>query len=408
MIGRTGIAQAVPYTTSYPFVDCRTILAVMDREAKSTSFWKLLSAALGIGLATNLILPPSARILVGLNVENISGLTALFAALTAAVVFHESGHLMAAIAMNFEVLGGSLGPVRATRLHGDWEVQFSLETPFSASVSAIPRGVESWRKRMLVVAAGGPTATLMMGIVSVLSLLRTQQNTWWSYFFAALTQFNFFIFVLGLISNGPDAKVRNDAQLFLSVLRNTAEAEEILLHHLVMQMTIAGVRPRDYPRDLIAKLAAAKGRPDVNSVFAYTIAMWAVDRGDPDTAAAWNQRMAELSQNCNPRLRNLMLARSACFAVLFEDDAAAAKMKFAGVKCGILSPEFFKHRAKAARWLAFGDIPRALAETYRAEGSFPQRLPYYEYEKMLLSRLHQKALAARPGDLSDSSMSHAA
>jgi hypothetical protein len=50
------------------------------------------------------------------------------------------------------------------------------------------------------------------------------------------------------------------------------------------------------------------------------------------------------------------------------------------------------HRAKAAYQLAAGNIEEALAEVHRARFYFPKHLPYYDFERSLLSRLHRKTI----------------
>lgn len=375
---------------------------------RSNSSWHLLAAALGIGVATEALFPSWTRMLfAGVALGKVSALSALLIALASAVILHETGHLLAALLMKFEILGGSLGPFRATRVHGNWHLQVSARNCLSGSVSAVPKSNESWRTRMLIVVAAGPAATFLTGSVSAVMLLACHGD--WLYgLFSDLTQLSFFLFVLGLIPNRAEARVRNDARLFISLRRNTSEAQEILLYHLVTQLSLAGIRPRDYPERLIRKLSGARCRPDAAATYAYTIALWAMDRGDYTTAAAWDRRMVELSDSCELGLRNLMLARSACFHALFDEDLKMAKSIFADVNCDMLSPAWFMHRAKAAKWLTTGNIPETLAEVCRAQYAFPKRLAYYDFEKKLLGRIHQKALAAGASEISACQTSRAA
>jgi len=50
------------------------------------------------------------------------------------------------------------------------------------------------------------------------------------------------------------------------------------------------------------------------------------------------------------------------------------------------------HRTKAAYQLAAGNIEEALAEVHRAKFYFPKHLPYYDFERALLSQLHRKTI----------------
>jgi hypothetical protein len=184
--------------------------------------------------------------------------------------------------------------------------------------------------------------------------------------------------------------------MFSSLWRNTPEAQEILLYHLITQMQMTGLRPREYPERVIREIAAAHGRPEARLLYANTIVLWAIDRGDLATADAWDRRALELSESCELRLENLTLAKSACFDVLFRKDLTAGKSKFADVEFATLTPDWFRHRAQGAQCLASGNVSGALAETCRAESLFPKRLPYYDFEKMLLEALHQLALEVQP------------
>ena len=127
-------------------------------------------------------------------------------------------------------------------------------------------------------------------------------------------------------------------------------------------------------------------------ICAQTIAVWAIDCGDLQTAAAWQNRALELGEICDLRLRNATLAKSAFFDVLFRNDLATARSKFEHVQLSVLSPDYFMHRAMAAYELAAGRIEEALAQIQRARFSFPKSLPYYEFERRLLAELHQKAI----------------
>jgi peptidase M50-like protein len=365
---------------------------LQNASRKSKFSWQLLLLAIAIGMAVRIFGPSwTEMVFQAVGLGTASALSAFWAAFAASIVLHEAGHLFAAVLQDFEVLGASLGPIRAVHFHGKWTYQFS-GTLLSGSISAIPRENHSWRKRMLLVVAAGPAATLLTGVGSGLLLFSGEFNGWTIYFLASLTELSFFLFVLGLIPNGNKAQIRNDAQLCCSLFRNTAEAKSILLYHLVTQVGVAGMRPRDYPERLIRKLAVGRSRPDMSLIYAHTIIMWAIDRGDMQTADAWDQRAMELCDKCDLRLQNLTLARSAFYDVLFRDNLVAAKCKFADVDLEVLSPRYLMHRLKAAHQLAAGNIEEALAEIHRSQFSFPTRLPYYEFERTLLGQLHRKAI----------------
>lgn len=361
-------------------------------ESASKSSWKLLVLALILGAGAKLCGPYWLQLIFEASKpSSVAGVAAFLAAFALAIVLHEAGHFLAALSLHFEILGVSLGPLRATRFHDRWTMQLSANW-FAGSVSAIPREDHSWRQRMLVVVAAGPTATFLTGLISGIILFNCQLPPWAQNLLGTLTQLSLLLFVLGLIPNGTKSQARNDMRLFCSLLHDTPEAEEILAYALVTQLVVAGVRPNEYPERLIRRLAKYRRRPDMSLLFAYTIVLWAIDRGDIESADAWDARALEISALCDLRFQNLSLARSGFFDVLFRSDLGTAVSKFAHVNFQILSPRYFMHRAKAAYFLTVGCIDEALAEISRASFSFPNRLPYYQFERSLLRELHKKAI----------------
>jgi hypothetical protein len=363
--------------------------------------WNLLAAALACGLALRLFGPAWAQVFFHSSAPSAaSGLVILLAALATAIVLHEAGHLAAALLLDFDVLGGSLGPLRLIGLHGRWTLQFSGSF-FSGSVIAIPRrNAATWRTRMLAVVASGPAATLLSGMAAAALIpCFPPSDSAPARFLASLTQLSFFIFLLGLLPNASASRIQNDARLFYSLLCNTAEAGEILLYHLLTQLQIVGFRPRDYPRQFIFKLAHASGMPEMRVVCAQAIAAWALDCGDAATADAWDKRALDLADFCDLKHQNSALATSACFDVILRRDLRTARGKLADVHFDLLSPAWLRHRAKAVYSLALSNIHESLAEISRARYAFPSRLPYYDFERMLLARLHRIAVETRPQEL---------
>lgn len=361
----------------------------------------LFLLALALGLSARYALPAHVRERFEIpNLFQLRGIAMLFGAVAISIVLHEAGHLIAAILMNFKVLGLALGPFRVVHSSGRWEFRFTPPSLFSGSVSAIPRSTKHWRARMLVVVAGGPIATVVTGVAAGVLLLSQPADGSTNPFLGALTQLSLFIFVLGLIPNGRDARVRNDARLVLVLCRDSDEAREILLYHLLTQLEVAGTRPREYPERLMTELAQKQGRPDLMLFSAHKIVLWALDRGQLSTAEAWDRRCLELSAGCQPAARNVALANSACIDVLVRNRLLEAREKFSEVDWETLSPAWLMHRSRAAYYLTLRKVPECLAEISRSQYTFPNRLPFYVFERLLLSQLHRAALNVRPPELS--------
>jgi hypothetical protein len=155
---------------------------------------------------------------------------------------------------------------------------------------------------------------------------------------------------------------------------------------------------------LLSQELESPGRPEAKLLIARTLTEWSLDSDDVTAADAWDRRALEQGERCDGRLRNSALAASGCFDVLFRGDIAAAHEKLRMVDFEALFPKHFAHRAKAAWLLANGRLAEVPAQVLRAQYALPLGLPYYDFERMLLGKLHLKAL----GVLDDTLVSAAA
>jgi hypothetical protein len=355
----------------------------------------LLLTGVALGVFARSFSPSWARpIFTPLLLNTPAAVAAIFGAAAVSVLVHELGHLLAAVQLNFEVLSTSLGPLRLQWLHGKYAFRFSGKRLWLGSVGVVPKEMENWRRRAMWIAASGPLATLLTALaaggVVVSSTLSGAPLTFW----CALAQLNLLIFVLGIFPNNKHASSRNDAALFWLLFHNGPEAREMELVYLVGQLKLHAVRPADYPEPLMDRLVIHRAtRPDTRVLAARTMSDWALDCGDVGMADRWDREAITHTQDCHPRLRNSVWAASACFDVLFRGDAASARAKLAEVDLDALFPPCFAHRVRAARLLAIGLPDKAPAEIIRAQYALPTGLAYYDFERMLLEKMHLQALA---------------
>ncbi len=168
---QAGVARAIDPSVGRVNPPVPAMAAHVDAVRQTNGFsLALLLVALLLGGSINAFGPPWAQaVFQTIKLDSIGGISALLAAVAASIVLHEAGHLMAAILVDFEVLGICLGPVRAIRSYGRWTVEFSGKL-FAGSISAVARNTDRWRERVLVVVAGGPVATLVSGLAAGLIL----------------------------------------------------------------------------------------------------------------------------------------------------------------------------------------------------------------------------------------------
>lgn len=371
---------------------------VLERTSQSKFFTVLFVSALMLGILIQAAGPAWLKNIFRpdqLEVFQKAGI--LLLAIAVSVVLHELGHLIPSLGFGFHVSRIVFGPLCGTRVDGRWKLQYSRAW-FSGSVSAIPCDDNAWRRRMLVVVASGPVASLILFMLAAFLVNIPGESTLTVAFFRALAEINLFICLLGLVPNSADAKMRNDARLFLTLLQNGPEAEQIKLHHLITQLQIAGVRPGLYPTHLIARLASVTGNTDLLLFSAHTIYLWALDSQDMTTADAWDEYSNALIQRqSNLRLSNTVLAESACFDLLVRKDQRSALKKLQGANFETLSP-WLCNRAKAALQIAVQNRADALFQVQQARAAARRSQPYFEFESTLLRLLEQTAATIATGD----------
>ena len=313
----------------------------------------------------------------------------LLAAVLAAMLVHEVGHLLASVLLGFQVLGGTLGPMQIQVLPGTSKFSWSLKTFFTGSVSAVPRSMGHWRAAMMAVAAAGPIATLASAWAA--ATLHPPDHAWFVLQVVFL-QVSALLFFLGLIPNSREARQHNDARILLDLMLRNKGCEELELKVLLKQQVLSGVRPEDYPHELLARLAGFEGRSESRVLFAQALVHWAVDSGEIELADIWDQHAFSLADDCGLRMRNSVLASSACFDVIFRRDLEAARSKFEQVDFHVLFPACFEQRARAANQIALGRLHRAPAYIIRAQYALPRGIAYYTLERSLLAMLHMIVL----------------
>jgi hypothetical protein len=328
-----------------------------------------------------------------LPVQSPGDLVLMLAALAAAMVVHEAGHLFAALFLGFRVLGCSLGPVHFQFLHGQSKLSWSAKTFFSASVSAVPSSADGWRTSMLSVVAAGPLFTLAGAVCAAGFHAATHTEALLQ---LAFVQISLLLFALGLIPNSRKAALSNDARLFFDLAVNNGGGEEMELKVLLKQHVLAGTRPQDYPHELLLRLARWQGRPETQLAFAQAVTQWALDCENSELADLWDSHTLALAQQCSPRVRNTALAWSACVDILIREDLEASREKFAQVNFSALFPPCLEHRSRGAQQIALGHAHRAPTFIIRAQYSLPRGIRSYDLERMLLEKLHMRVLRQRP------------
>lgn len=318
----------------------------------------------------------------------------LLAALFTALVWHEVGHLLAAICSRFEIATVNLGFVCFRRTQLGWRVGGRFRKVFTGSVVAMPRDNAHWRERMLAVVAAGPAATLLGVLLAMYAVHSGLLPHWAAAYSVDFFQISFIIFVLGLIPLSTQA-AESDASLFLALWRDGSDANALFLYHLVLQHQRQGLEPCQFPLWLVQLMASFRGRADFMVLYAGMVASWAFERGDHRSGNVWDEQALLLSSKANAATRSACLANSACFDLVFRSDLAGAKAKLDSIQMTVITSPSLQHRVQAARDLVLGQIRRSLAEIAAARTALPPELQDGGFEWSMLRRLHASALSLR-------------
>jgi Zn-dependent protease len=176
------------------------------------------------------------------------GLLWIEAAMLLTTVAHESGHALAASLLRMKVRRFVVGPLQGSFRSGKWKMQFRAAGFLGApgGVGVVPSDLENLRYRHALVAAGGPVASLVTGLVAMGITLTSKGHFWeagWK-LAAYTTTFSMLAFLFNLIPMRPESVYSDGARIYQLLGRSLWSDV-----HLALSMgscTLASpMRPRD-------------------------------------------------------------------------------------------------------------------------------------------------------------------
>ena len=285
-------------------------------------------------------------------------------------VVHELGHLLAGLLVQFHFQLLVMGPFRLQRKRNGirlgWRWSSSL---FSGLTACLPLNDHNLRWRMLAFAAGGPVASLLMGVGSAFVFFGYRRDfdflrgAGWVVEVAVLTAVASFIFFLTSMKPGLyHAGFPADGGRIASLLRGDKLAERWSMLALLNGADALGVRPRDWDSALVYKaMTLADGTYDDLSarIMGY---QWALDNGRTQMAKRLlDEAMENWAAWMSGARVNLTLEK-AYFLAYHQGNAHEARTWFERVGKGRGGKRPLQHRAKAAVFLAEGNYQGAHAQ----------------------------------------------
>ncbi len=297
-----------------------------------------------------------------------------------AITMHEVGHALGGRLRGMRLGMLVVGPVHIQR-EADGRLSWRLNRRLSLAggvVSSVPASTEGLRRAMLSFAAGGPVTSIVVGVlvfaVYVLSGLGGDAVPDGS-FQDALAESVFMLGVLsfgiGLVTLLPvnQGAFVNDGKKILQLVRPGAAADGYAALMALGSYAIAGVGPRDWDPDLIARATSLADGSYEDLGGRHMAHTHALDRGDVEAAGEHIRYMVDHAATALPAYRPVIDVAAAYFEAACGGDAASARRRLEGAgKSVLLSFDpTARIRAEGAVLLAEGDAEGAyekLREAY--------------------------------------------
>jgi hypothetical protein len=304
----------------------------------------------------------------GLWLVPFSILLALLATISAIAV-HELGHLAGGLIARMRFLFYVVGPFRVERGdHDRLRVTLNRDVVFAGgAVAMIPTGTHDLKRRMLLLVAGGPLASLLLALLTF---------AFGHPLIHVVGIISLFIFIVTIIPMQSGGMMTDGKRMVRMMGKGPAAESEAALMALVSAWA-SGTEPREWPRDLVdrAVTAAAESIEQYNAhVFAY---FHFLDAGDVDTARIHAMGALELADTLPPAFKPSMELEAAYFIAHYDGDVARARQLYEGVpKRGLGIYEYERGRTEAAILLAEGQNEEAHRIARAALDATPARNPF--------------------------------
>jgi hypothetical protein len=239
----------------------------------------------------------------------------------AAVFVHELGHAAAAIIVHFQVQSFTVGPVMMHREAAGLRFR-RARIKIGGLVTIVPVGLHDLGKRMLVVVVGGPASSFLfaaLAFASGRSFGEPLQSSW-------MNPLSVVSGALGILSLIPMRSFyRSDGAQIWDLLRSPEKAERHCALLAIAGAAKAGLRPRDWNSELIAKALSLTdgGGSDVSAnVIAYEAAM---DHREFDLANGHLEAALKLRHKCPINLKSGLALDAAFFYSMVRADSTLAQ-----------------------------------------------------------------------------------
>jgi hypothetical protein len=193
-----------------------------------------------------------------------------------AVPIHEAGHRLAGASQGYRCLRFVLGPLELAPVDGRWRIRL---IPFrhAGVVYQVPSSFTHFRLKKAICLAAGPGLSLIASLVfSRVALHSTSSFSFW------LWMVNAQMCLLGVLELVPlrFGVVESDGLQLWKMARGGAPVDAIARDLLADSVNYTPLRPRDWPADLIERMAGMPAEAHQRRYGLYMAYIHCLDAGD--------------------------------------------------------------------------------------------------------------------------------
>ena len=283
---------------------------------------------------------------------------AALAALLAATAIHEAGHLVAGLQAGFRFSSLGIGPLQIDR---PFRVSFSRGRGAGAMAwtRMFPDDSDRLAQRTLMMATGGPVASLLTGIVVLLLPVPKGLFLFW------LCALSLLVGVTNLIPFRSRALL-TDGWRILTLLQDREGAERWMAVIKLGSELRKGVSPERLPDEFLRKAIAVKDNtPDTVAAHAIAYAS-ALARHDDARAAEYLETCLQYSGCASPLTQKALMSDAGVFQGRKRKRIDLARQWLAAIPAKVQLP-WLRTRVEAAILEAEGDVPGAIRKLEEVE-----------------------------------------
>jgi hypothetical protein len=254
-------------------------------------------------------------------------IAAIPAAFALSVLIHELGHAAGAWACHFRLVDIRVGPIHCYHLEGRWRFQF-VWAGFvgGGQVAALPTRPERIREGALFIIAGGPVASLLVGLTSGLLLISSPGAVWeraWT-LLAALAVICLGDSVLNLLPIGLAQSYSDGARLW-QLSRRGPWCDHLVfgLYRGLSKTTM--LSPLEWPEEEVIAAPAFEGTPLARLGDQGVAAFYFRLKGDPQRAEPYVRRVQDLLPRLNATQASHFSPEVVIFHAAYRNDLQEAR-----------------------------------------------------------------------------------